>query len=348
MNTENPPFLVARYALIIAIVGGLAALLTFAAGGLGGTGVTAQEFVDLQQGGTVHAGFRRAHAKGFCVAGEFVSSGALEPHTTATLFASQTTPFVGRLSIAGSNPTAPDLKAPVRSLALSFAVGEREAWRTAMNTPPVMAVRTPEDFFLQLSALAPDRETGKRDPGKISRFFDEHPESKAFTDWASNYQPTGSLATEKYHSINAFYLVNSGGKRQAVRWQARPVARETGIRPAPGRDALHREFFRRLGQGPVKFDLVFTLAAPEDDADDPTRPWPQSRRQLVAGQLVINSATPQAGGACEGISFDPLVLPHGMEPTRDPILRARSAAYAESYRRRAREHWLGRAGEAGE
>ncbi len=34
------------------------------------------------------------------------------------------------------------------------------------------------------------------------------------------------------------------------------------------------------------------------------------------------------------------VLPKGMEPTQDPILHARSAAYADSYRRRAREKFL--------
>lgn len=37
------------------------------------------------------------------------------------------------------------------------------------------------------------------------------------------------------------------------------------------------------------------------------------------------------------MNFDPLVLPTGVAPTADPILRARSAAYAESYRRRAKE-----------
>ena len=47
----------------------------------------------------------------------------------------------------------------------------------------------------------------------------------------------------------------------------------------------------------------------------------------------------QAAGAA------PLVLPSGIKATADPILRARSAAYAESYRRRAKEQFQGALGE---
>ncbi|MNC81585.1 Catalase-related peroxidase precursor [compost metagenome] len=42
-------------------------------------------------------------------------------------------------------------------------------------------------------------------------------------------------------------------------------------------------------------------------------------------------------GACRDLNFDPLILPSGIEPSADPILAARSAAYAESFNRRSRE-----------
>ena len=339
---KNDLALAKPYLLLTAVVGGLVAAYIYAAGGFGSGRVTAQDFVNLQQGQTIHAGFRRAHAKGFCVSGEFVSEGSLQPYTTAQVFSNGSTPFAGRFSLAGNDPTAPDLKAPVRSLALSLATDDHNVWRTAMNTPPVMAVRTPDAFFEQLKALAPDASTGKRDPKKIQQFFAAHPESSAFTSWASNYKPTTSLATETYHSINAFYLVDDSGKRRAVRWQARPSdkgMKVRGVTLGVGDDALHEEFYHRLAQSPVTFDLVFTLAEPEDDETDPTQPWPETRQQLVAGKLVITSATPQEHGQCNAINFDPLVLPEGMVATEDRILRARSAAYAESYRRRAVEHW---------
>ena len=100
--------------------------------------VTAQQFVNLQQGKAAHEGFRRAHAKGICVTGEFRSNGQLADYSVASLFGREVTPFVGRFSVAGNNPTAPDLKAPVRRFALSFAMSPTQQWRIAMNTPPVM------------------------------------------------------------------------------------------------------------------------------------------------------------------------------------------------------------------
>ena len=102
-------------------------------------------------------------------------------------------------------------------------------------------------------------------------------------------------------------------------------------------DALQAEFLARVKQAPAVFDLIFTLADPTDNENDPTVPWPESRPTVVAGQLLIRAAQPETKGQCKDINFDPLVLPTGMAATEDPILRARSAAYAESYRRRARE-----------
>ncbi|MNE94260.1 Catalase-related peroxidase precursor [compost metagenome] len=42
-------------------------------------------------------------------------------------------------------------------------------------------------------------------------------------------------------------------------------------------------------------------------------------------------------GACRDLNFDPLILPSGIEPSDDPILAARSSAYAVSFNRRSRE-----------
>ena len=135
--------------------------------------VSAQEFVNLQQGETAHEGFRRAHAKGICLSGEFRSNGQLASYSKAALFETGSMPFIGRFSVAGNNPTAPDLKAPVRSLALSFAMSPTQQWRIAMNTPPVMAVKDPHTFYQQIQAI-------QAGPKAIQAFFAEHPESNDF------------------------------------------------------------------------------------------------------------------------------------------------------------------------
>ena len=301
--------------------------------------VTAQQFVNLQQGETVHEGFRRAHAKGICVTGEFRSNGQLATYSEAALFERGVMPFIGRFSVAGNNPTAPDLKAPVRSFALSFAMSPTQQWRIAMNTPPVMAVKDPHTFYQQIQAI-------QAGPKAIQAFFAEHPESSDFLSWKAQYQPTGSFAAETYNSINAFYLVNSNGDKQAVRWAMQPTV-SVSSENLKGNDALHREITNRVAKGDVVFDWMFTLASEADDETDPTTAWPASRKQLSAGQIVISDVTPQLNGECHSINYDPLVLPTGIEATRDPILRARSVAYAESYRRRAKEVLMGELGEPG-
>ena len=106
-----------RYVMIFLVIAALVLGFLYAAGVFGGHGTTAQKFVDLQENNKPHYGFRRAHAKGVCLQGEFVSSGLLAPYSTSVFFRQGTQPFIGRFSIAGGDPTAPDLAAPVRSLA---------------------------------------------------------------------------------------------------------------------------------------------------------------------------------------------------------------------------------------
>lgn len=294
--------------------------------------VTAQQFVDLQQGDTVHRGFRRAHAKGACITGYFESNGTLAPLTTVPIFNKTRTPFIGRFSVAVSNPSAPDLKASVRSLALSFNISSTQQWRLAMNTPPVMAVSNIQDFYKQIIAI-------KKGPQAISAFFKAHPESSDFLNWKKSYQPQTSFALEKYNSINAFYLKNSQDEQQAVRWSIEPLGSSFEFE-SQSDDVLFEELTARLNIKPVTFNWVFTLANKKDNENDPAKQWPNNRDTKSAGTLVITSLDRNPNAQCQSINFDPLTLPSGIIATEDSILRARSAAYAESYRRRAKEKLL--------
>ena len=97
---------------------------------------------------------------------------------------------------------------------------------------------------------------------------------------------------------------------------------------------LSEDLVKRLKQGPLRWHLVLSVAAPGDPVDDATKAWPADRRQVDAGILVITRATTEEGGACRDITFDPLILPDGMAPSADPLLAARSAVYAVSLARR--------------
>ncbi|MBT8769097.1 catalase family peroxidase [Metapseudomonas boanensis] len=341
MNTVKPSRInqAGALALIGLAVGGLAAGFAYAAGWFGPARLTPQNIIDaFEANAGSYPGYRKNHAKGICIVGHFESNGEASHLSRASVFAKGEVPVTGRFSIGGSNPYAPDAAVTTRSMALLFQMPGGEQWRTAMNTPPLLPVATPEAFFEQVLASRPDPATGKPDPAKLQAFFAAHPESAAFRKWAESSKPSNSFANIPYHGVNAFRLVEPDGTGHFVRWSVQPQAPfeplgEAGKDP----DFLAHDLQQRLQQGPLRWKLLLTLAEPGDPTADPTQQWPTSRRQIDAGTLVIEQAEAQADGACRDINFDPLVLPAGIEASDDPILSARSAAYAVSFNRRTRE-----------
>lgn len=331
-----------RWTLIIAVVAVVAAAFGYVGGWLAPGRLSPGKVVDaLQPGGEhpEHPGFRRNHAKGICVGGHFESSGALAAFSTAPVFASGSTPVVGRLALPGGNPYAPDSSIPIRSFALRFDLADGEQWRTGMNAMPVFPVATPQAFYEQVVATTPDPATGKPDPAKAKAFFTGHPETQAFLGWVKTAKPPASFVTETYRSINAFYLRDKDGQRHAVRWAVVPETPETGdgTPPAGDPDYLAADLKKRLAAGPARWHLMMTLAADGDPVNDATKAWPDDRKTVDAGTLVIDSWQDQTSGPCRDVNYDPTILPKGMETSDDPLLAARSAAYAQSYLRRTSE-----------
>ena len=56
------------------------------------------------------------------------------------------------------------------------------------------------------------------------------------------------------------------------------------------------------------------------------------------GTLTIDQVESEDTSPARDINFDPLVLPNGIAASDDPLLSARSAAYAQSFTRREGEH----------
>jgi catalase len=326
-----------RFALIAIILLAIVLALGYVGSWLAPQRLTAQRMVNqLQADAGVFPGFRRNHAKGVCVAGYFDSNGNAQPYSVAQVFAPGRTPVVGRFAIPGGNPYAPDSSVPIRSMALRFTQTNGQQWRTGMNSMPVFPVRTPQAFFEQLQAQQPDPATGKPNPANMAAFFAAHPETAAFLAWVKTAKPSSSFATESYWSLNAFVFVDADGARHAVRWRMVPEA-SADTAAGQGSDYLDADLTQRLAQSPQRWHLMVTLANPGDPTDDATKEWPSDRRDIDAGTLVLTSTEPQESGACRDINYDPLVLPNGIEASDDPLLPARSAAYATSYLRRTSE-----------
>jgi len=345
MHDPAPPHAPLRrigaWSLIVGTVAVAAVAFGYVGGWLAPRRLTPEKLVDqFQHNAGTFAGYRRNHAKGVCVTGYFDSSGQAQAYSVAQVFApGQRTPVVGRFAIPGSNPYAPDSSVPIRSMALRFALANGQQWRTGMNSMPVFPVATPQAFYAQLHANQPDPATGKPDPAKVAAFFAAHPETAAFRAWVKTANPSASFATERYWSLDAFVFVDATGARQPVRWRMLPEAYDADATMPPAGDAnyLAADLTERLARGPLRWQLQVTLANPGDPTNDATKAWPDDRRTIDAGTLVLERSAPQASGPCRDINYDPLVLPAGIEASDDPLLPARSAAYANSYLRRTSE-----------
>lgn len=282
-----------------------------------------------------HPGARGSHAKGFCVAGQFEASSGAAAITRASLFQTdKRTPLIGRFSVGGGNPKAPDNAKSVRGIAVRIADGNESLEWIFVSAPHFFA-QTPEQFAAFLKVRAPDPATGKMNPEAIAAFSKANPATTKQGAYLASQPVPASYATVPYWSTNAFIATNAGGKTQAIRWRFEPVAGRLGLTDdeakAKGADFLRSELAERLAKGAVAFNVIAQLAQPGDQLLDPTEPWPADRAEVNMGRLVINQITDQA---CDRATFLPTVLPAGLAPSADPVLAARGGAYAVSLGRR--------------
>ncbi|MGU9811612.1 catalase family peroxidase [Pseudomonas sp. LF052] len=302
---------------------------------------TAAKIVDEMEAvaGGAHQGFRRNHAKGQCISGHFESTGNALEISRASLLQPGKVPLIGRLSAAGGDPAQADAHGMIRSMALRLAGDDGETWYMAMNSVPVFPVNTPEGLYEQLRASIPEYGGTGPDPKKMQAFKRAHPEMRPFETWLAAHPGSSGFDNTAYYSVNAFRMTSAQGQVHFVRWSMVP---ETPYKPMTAAESSDPDFLAfgfatQLEQGPVRWHLMITLADPGDVTTDATVRWPEGRRQIDAGVLVIDNQQSQVEGACRDVDFNPLQLPAGIGPSDDPLLLARQAAYAESHRRRINE-----------
>ena len=286
----------------------------------------------------VHPGFRRNHAKGVGVSGYFESNGLGSQLSKAIVFHPGRVAVVGRFALAGGMPYAADANATVRSLALQFTLANGEEWRMGMNSIPVFVVNTPQAFTEQLIAMAPDPTTGKPNPLRVKVFLERHPETARAIQVIKAQPPTSGFEDSTFNSLNAFELIDAAGKATAVRWSMVPVQPlKPAATPAKGPNYLFESLIEHVGLEPLRWHFVLVIGERGDPTNDATVAWPPERRKLDVGTLTIDRIEGEQTSPARTINFDPLILPHGIAASDDPLLSARSAAYAQSFTRRVGE-----------
>jgi catalase len=286
-------------------------------------------------------GHRRNHAKGMCFTGEFEANGKASQYSVAPMLAAGTYPVVGRFAIAVGNPDASDIMGRVKSMAIRIVAPDGQEWRSGMNNSPVFVVANPRDFYQLTLTQDIDPTTGKPDPEAMKRFAATHPGSAPFIEWAQTAPWTASWADQAYNSLNAFRLIDAGGASHLVRWSMEPAVAPTPVPHADlasiGPDFLEHDLVRRLSVGPLTWHLMVTFAEPTDPSNDATKAWPSDRKRVDAGTLIVQKAEAEADGPCRDLNYDPAILPTGIAVSDDPLLAARSAAYAKSFDLRTAE-----------
>jgi catalase len=175
----------------------------------------------------------------------------------------------------------------------------------------------------------------------MKAFLAAHPETVRALSLIKQRQVSSGFANSTFNSLNAFRFVDAAGASVPVRWSMVPVqpsAVESAEPSAAGdKNYLFNDLIAQIAQHPQQWRLIVTIGQADDPTNDATLPWPASRRQIDAGTVTIDRASSEDGGRCTDVNYDPLVLPSGIEPSDDPLLSARSAAYARSFTLRAEE-----------
>ncbi|MFN0038899.1 MAG: catalase family peroxidase [Burkholderiales bacterium] len=286
-------------------------------------------------------GFRRSGAKGICAMGEFVGTAEARALSTASAFSGKPVPVVVRFSVGGANPKAPDNAKSQRNMALQFNLPNGEEWRMGNISAPVFAASSPQQLFALLVSRQPDPATKKPDPDKVKAFNDANPDVLLLPKYLGSQPVPASFATINYWGVHGYGFVNASGEKQFGKWIFEPVGGVQGLSDEEAKTKgpyfLFEDIRQRVKDGNAAFNFGLVLAQPDDKIDSATVPLPEGRKKVNLGTLKITSVSEDAGGACLTITFDPNVMPKGVEPSADPMLAARAAPYAIGLGRRLTE-----------
>ena len=286
-------------------------------------------------------GYRRSGAKGVCATGEFVGSADSRALSVSSAFSGKPVPVIVRYSVGGANPNAPDNGKTQRNMALQFNLPGGETWQMGNISSPVFGAASPEQFLGRIESLRPDAATKAPDPAKVKAFADANPDVLLQGKYFASQPVPASFATVNYWGVHAFAFVDARGSKQYGKWVFEPVGGTKGLTDEEAKNKgttfLFDDLRERVKAGNVAFDFNVQLAQAGDRIDSAVVPLPDDRKKVNLGRLRITAVAPDATGACLTITYNPVVLPKGVEPSSDPMLAARAAPYAVGLGRRLGE-----------
>ncbi|MDP5293311.1 catalase family peroxidase [Oceanimonas sp. CHS3-5] len=291
----------------------------------------------------VYPGERRNHTKGICFSGEFKATPEAAELSRSPLFQGEPVTVVGRFSQAGGNLHIADNTPNAHGMALRFTLPDGQLHQMAMLDIPFFDVATPEGFLQKQLATTPDPATGKPDPAKVQAFKNAFPETRRLGQaLAGQSRIPAGYHRLTYNSIHTFMLENTEGQATPVRWSFVPAEDQPAYLSVEQAASLDDNYLLQaletgLKDSDIRWHMNITLANDGDPLTDPSQPWNGTHKVIEAGTLQLQAVHTDADAACRSINFDPLRLSDGVKASDDPVLQARSPAYAISFGKRSQE-----------
>jgi catalase len=287
--------------------------------------------------GGEHSGFRPAHAKGILLSGTFKPSVDAASLTRAP-HARKDTPVTVRLSDFAGIPTVPDYNTEIaspRGIAIRFNLGEHVHTDIVAHSVDAFPTRTAEEFLEFLRAVAAS-DPSKPHPNEIEQFLTANPKALQFVQTPKPIP--SSFARESFYAVSAFKFSAADGTARVGRYRIVPELGneylDNAAATAKGPNFLFDEITNRIAKGPIQFNIMVQLAEASDVTDDATVRWPETRRQVKFGDLLLNEIVADGKAEERHIIFDPIPRVDGIEPSADPLFDPRADLYLLSGRRR--------------
>jgi catalase len=303
------------------------------------------------------SGMRWAHTYGVGAIGQFVASDVARHYCIAEPFEGPAIAVTVRFSNGSSELDRHDNWPDTRGMAVKFHLTQAGEYDLLAMTLNVFGASTRQQFIdiaqkfhpkqirpeswlrrqvlnpLLLRSSPPALPIGMEKSGGpgLAQYAGTHGFVRDFVIGAGLARVPASWGRNAYHAVHTFWAVTPERNRQPVRFSWQPV---DGVFPLPAseiasssNDFLGADLQERLEQAPIQFTLKMTIGDPGDDVNDPTVPWPVTRRFVNMGMLHIHKISPNGPQDVEHLSFNPMRLPAGLEPSDDQILHARGEIY---------------------
>ena len=322
-----------------------------------GTPAMARDMVETMHRPDGSLALRPIHTRGVGAKGYFEASPVARSFSASEPFAGERVPVTVRFSNGSGAVERRDGWSDIRGMATRFHLAGPSDWDLiAMTLPEFFTPDAPTTLdFLKASQPTPYKgetpwqklrdylslKVPKRDPypgetispdDGAKRYADDHVHAQLGVFQAGTIGAPVSYACAAYHAVHTFIVTDPDGVRRWVRFTWQPVAGVLNTDPAqPIRDDyLPGELRKRLsGRETARMSLMMAIGEAGDDVNDSTTPWPLHRTRVVMGELTLTDVPDEHAQTheIETMSYNPWLLPEGIEASDDPVLAIRKEAY---------------------